>query len=186
MKSRYISLYQAGNVMKAQVWIVKMQQCTCHFENGFTFTSPCLWFPFCLHSNYNLPLLYLMLVLCGTACGELKRLQMRFSVRPHCLPSLKSELFFLHHPQHLHKQPVHFLSWGGWAKATSLLPVYLVWREMCPRQRKNQGTGSVSLSSGCLVDWLTIVTRTKSYFFRHLAGCPWMYYTYSISSRKYI
>lgn len=43
--------------------------------------------------------LYPMLLLCGEfACGKLKRLQMRFSVRPHCLPSLKSELFFLHSP----------------------------------------------------------------------------------------
>lgn len=61
------------------------------------------------------------------------------------------------------KTPVHFLSWGGGAKATSFATSSLT----LERDEKNE---SRELSQSPY--HLDARDQTKPYFSRHLAGCP--------------
>lgn len=119
----------------------------------------------CLHLNYNLPSLYLMLVFCGIIYGELKKLKMWFRYEVTLLYLSKSRAdSHLYTTNQLHKQPIHFLSRGGGAKATSLPPVTQSGEECSQGKERNLGTCTVSLSYGPWVDRLIIATRTEPYF----------------------
>lgn len=119
---------------------------------------------FCLHLNYNLPSLYLMLVFCGITYGELKKFKMwfRYEVTLLHLSKIRA-VSHSYTPKHLHKQPMHFLSRGGGAKATRLPPMTQSGEECSQGKERNLGTCPVSLSYGPRVDRLIIATRTEPY-----------------------
>lgn len=87
--------------MKLRLVQVKMQLSllSTMCKNGSVVISSCLWFPFCLHPDYNQPLLVV----------NWKNLRCGLGMRSCCSTSLKSELFLLHpstSPQTTYSFPV--------------------------------------------------------------------------------